>query len=250
MSEKLTSEGICLFCEKTFKQSGMNRHLITHLKAMEKENSKKGSSYLVNVKAGVMFLSLWVDGKTDFDELDSFLRAIWLECCGHMSSFTDKHGHYSQPEEDDDEIDDFFGFEKPDNEVPMSFQVSKVFEKGKKLDYEYDFGSTTDLAIEIKEEFAMPAQNSIVLLSRNEPLKIMCCDCGTNPATAICIIHLWEGTGYFCEKCAKKHEKKCADFGDYARLEVVNSPRMGVCGYEGGQIDTERDGVYREKIGS
>jgi hypothetical protein len=167
-----------------------------------------------------------------------------------MSSFTDKKGHYLHPRDEEDED---FGYEKPDNEVPIAFKVSKVFEKGKKLDYQYDFGSTTYLAIEVKEEFAMPAQNSIVLLSRNEPLKIMCCDCGTSPATAICAthIHLPEGKGYFfCEKCAKKHGKKCEDFADYARLEVVNSPRMGVCAYEGGAVDTERDGVYGEKADS
>ena len=28
---------------------------------------------------------------------------------------------------------------------------------------------------------------------------------------------------------------------------VVNSPRMGECGYEGGSIDLERDGVYKMK---
>jgi len=27
-------------------------------------------------------------------------------------------------------------------------------------------------------------------------------------------------------------------------MPIVNSPRMGVCGYEGGVIDIERDGVF------
>jgi hypothetical protein len=27
-------------------------------------------------------------------------------------------------------------------------------------------------------------------------------------------------------------------------MPIVNSPRMGVCGYEGGTIDKERDGIY------
>jgi hypothetical protein len=51
----------------------------------------------------------------------------------------------------------------------------------------------------------------------------------------------------FCDKCAKKHAKKCEDFEDYAALPVVNSPRMGVCAYEGGCIDTERDGAFVKK---
>ena len=34
------------------------------------------------------------------------------------------------------------------------------------------------------------------------------------------------------------------DFAEYASLPVVNSPRIGVCAYEGGIIDTERDSVF------
>jgi hypothetical protein len=53
----------------------------------------------------------------------------------------------------------------------------------------------------------------------------------------------------FCEKCAKKHAKECEDFADgYAVMPVVNSPRMGVCAYEGGCIDTERDGVSFDRF--
>jgi hypothetical protein len=55
---------------------------------------------------------------------------------------------------------------------------------------------------------------------------------------------MYEEDAGFCDKCAEKHAKKCADFEDYASLPIVNSPRMGVCGYMGGTIDTERDGVF------
>jgi hypothetical protein len=55
---------------------------------------------------------------------------------------------------------------------------------------------------------------------------------------------MYDDNAEFCDKCAEKHAKKCEDFADYASMPVVNSPRMGVCGYEGGSIDTERDGVY------
>jgi hypothetical protein len=45
----------------------------------------------------------------------------------------------------------------------------------------------------------------------------------------------------------KKVEKTCADFEEFARMPVVHSPRMGVCGYTGGIIDAERDGPYKEQ---
>jgi len=53
---------------------------------------------------------------------------------------------------------------------------------------------------------------------------------------------LWRG--WICDKCADKHTEGCEDFADYASMSVVNSPRMGICGYESGTIDTERDGVF------
>ena len=51
-----------------------------------------------------------------------------------------------------------------------------------------------------------------------------------------------------CEKCAEKHAKECEDLSDCAAMSVVNSPRMGVCAYNGGSIDTERDGVFVKKV--
>ena len=240
MSEKLSSEGICDFCGKTQAQRGINRHLNSHL---SKEKGKAGTSFLVYVKADIMFLSLWVDGDTTFDELDDFLRAIWLECCGHLSAFRDPKGIYVQAPSQED---DFFDF-SDDHEVPMDMRMNRVLAKGKKLNYEYDFGSTTPLNIEVKYEYEIQASSSIILLSRNEPLKIMCDLCGKAPATDICSIHIWEGEGYYCEDCTEIHEEKCEDFAEYAAMPVVNSPRMGVCAYDGGSIDLERDGVYKGK---
>lgn len=239
MLEKTTSEGSCYFCQKMVGQSGMNRHLTTHLNALQKEDTtKRATSFLVYVKADIMFLNLWVSDTTTFKKLDQFLRSIWLECCGHMSAFYDKNGNYIH------KVTDEFSQPYPQN-VPFEMQVGKVFSKGKKLDYEYDFGSTTLLAIEVKNAFDIKAPQPIVLLSRNEPLHLLCDTCTTNIATAICSVHLYDEQSFFCEKCAKKHAKTCEDFADYARMEVVNSPRMGVCSYSGGKIDTERDGLYK-----
>ena len=36
---------------------------------------------------GDFWLHLQASGRTTLDELDFYLRAIWLECCGHMSRF-------------------------------------------------------------------------------------------------------------------------------------------------------------------
>ena len=223
MQEKLKSEGKCLFCGKTFAKAGINRHLATHLE--EKAiTAISGSSFLVKVEtdkywgATPYFLSLWIDGDTTMKTIDKFLRDIWLECCGHLSKF---HG------------------------AGMAKKAKDVFEKGVRIDYEYDFGSTTALTLTVIGEYSIKSDKKIVLLSRNEPPEIICSICKKVPATQICTVCMYDGNAVFCDKCAEKHAEKCGDFSDYASMPIVNSPRMGVCGYEGGIIDTERDGVFK-----
>ena len=64
----------------------------------------------------------------------------------------------------------------------------------------------------------------------------MCSICGDSDSESM-----------FCTECAKKHAKTCSDFADYAAMSVVNSPRMGVCSYDGGIIDKERDRAWVNK---
>jgi hypothetical protein len=135
-----------------------------------------------------------------------------------------------------------------DNEIPMNKKVNKIFHKDLKLKYEYDFGSSTYLQLTVVDEYPVKADDEIVLLSRNEPLELLCDLCKTEPATQICTVHQWNGgDNVFCDKCAKKHAKTCSDFANYASLPVVNSPRIGVCCYDGGSIDLERDVFVKNK---
>jgi len=260
MQEKLKSEGKCLFCGKTFAKAGINRHLATHL-TEKTETGKPGKSFFVKVETNKRwgdlpyFLSLWIDGEAKMKDLDDFLRNIWLECCGHMSAFRNpkmcKSGGgmvntmeaYEYLEKGNvakyEKI-----MEETAGEIPMSRKVKDALYSGLVLDYEYDFGSSTELSITVVEIYPIKADKKIVLLSRNEPPEIMCAICGQAPATQICSVCLYDGNSIFCNKCAPKHAKKCEDFADYASMPVVNSPRMGVCAYEGGTIDKSRDGIF------
>lgn len=263
MEQNPKSEGKCHFCGKTFAKAGINRHLKTHLQKKAIENAK-GSSFLVKIESdprwgsSPYFLSLWIDGEATMEHIDTFLKDIWLECCGHMSAFRNpqlkrqgrgmwdyfeamellEKGKIKQYEE---MMEDVSG------EIPKSRKVNKVFYKDLKLEYEYDFGSSTQLLLTEIEEYPVKADKKIVLLSRNEPLEWLCDTCGKASATHICIAHGWGEGSMFCDKCGKKHAKTCEDFEDYAAMPVVNSPRMGVCAYEGGVIDTERDGIFVKK---
>ncbi|MFN0203012.1 MAG: hypothetical protein ACKVTZ_15920 [Bacteroidia bacterium] len=219
--EKLTSEGKCLYCNQLLNKRSIGKHLDKHLNELPKVEGAK--AFHVRVEFDVFFLELLVAGDCTLKKIDGFLRQIWLECCGHLSAFSDK---------------------KTRNEVPMTKKASAILFKGLVLEYEYDFGSTTLLTLKVTEEFALKPKESITLLSRNEPLAIMCSTCGKEPAVEMCMICMYEEQAVYCKKCSKKHQKTCADAADYALMRVVNSPRMGVCGYAGGSIDKERDGVY------
>jgi len=222
MQEKLKSEGKCLFCNKTFAKAGINRHLDSHLSEMS-VSGKSGKSFLVKIETDKnwsntpYFLSIWVDGEATMKNIDKFLRDIWLECCEHLSKFYD---------------------------VGMQQKARNIFAKGLRLDYEYDFGSSTLLTLTVMKEYPIKADQKIVLLSRNEPLHIMCAICGKAPATQICVVCMDEDiNAEFCDKCAPQHSEKCEDFAD-ASMPIVNSPRIGICGYTGGTIDKERDCVF------
>lgn len=262
MSE-LISTGKCLYCNQGFKKAGITRHLDKHL-AEKSLTGKPGKSFLLKTepdpKWGTTpyFLQLWVDGNCTMQDVDVFLRQIWLECCGHMSSFrnptlrSNSTGMWDFFEAENllakGKTKDYEKLmEESNGEIPKSRKAKDALYKGLKLEYEYDFGSTTALQITVSVEYPVQADQKIVLLSRNEPLEILCEICSVKPAVKICSVCIYDGESTFCKGCAKKHAKTCPDFNDYAAMPVVNSPRMGVCGYEGGSIDTNRDGIFVKK---
>jgi hypothetical protein len=153
----------------------------------------------------IYWLDLEVSPDATLGHLDLFLREVWLECCGHLSGFFDGGG-----------------------ELEMSSRVRGAFPAvGQRLGYEYDFGSTTGLTLlrRASERGQRGGTEKVRLLARNDPPRWPCTDCD-EPATVICSYCSWEGGGFYCEDHAREH-----DCEDEAFLPVVNSPRMGVCGY-------------------
>lgn len=240
-------------------KSRINRHLQKHL-ADKTKSSKAGKSFLIKIEtnsrwgSSPYFLSFWVDGETTIGDIDDFLRGIWLECCGHMSSFTNPKNKQKGGMWDLFEAENLLAkgkkkeyenmMEESNGEIPKNRKVNAALTKNMKIDFEYDFGSTTSLHLTVIEEYPVKTDEDIVLLSRNEPPEIFCETCAKEPATQICTVCMGYEKSAFCKKCAKQHAKTCSDFADYAAMPVVNSPRMGVCAYEGGTIDTKRDGAF------
>ncbi len=225
MAKQKSSQGKCIYCNQMFSQSEIGKHISKHLTEKEKTDAgaKPKNFFHIEVEADEMFLHLLVKGNIKMESVDFFLRGIWLECCGHMSGFGNSHG-----------------------EIDMNEKVQNVFAPGIKIYHDYDYGSTTRIFLKGLNNYQLNLKESLLLLSRNEPLKIMCSICKTEPAVNLCSICFYDEESFFCESCSEKHGETCEDFADYSCMPIVNSPRMGVCGYEGGTIDVERDGVYRK----
>jgi hypothetical protein len=82
----------CLLCDSEYTGRGMGKHLSSCIKKKLASggNDLAGNYYHIAVQAAYdrdYFLHLLVSFNTTLEELDNFLRAIWLECCGHMSAF-------------------------------------------------------------------------------------------------------------------------------------------------------------------
>ena len=222
------SKGTCNLCARTFSKNMMTRHLkscpestdVTQATASGRSRGPtKGFHLLVEGRyAPEYWMHLRVPAGMKLSKLDDFLRATWLECCGHLSAFRIDGRSYSVMP-----MDEF-------DERNMNHAMEKVLYPDIKFFHEYDFGTTTELTLRVlsEEEFKAPAK-AINVLARNTPPEFSCMSC-QNPATQLCVECSWEeeGESFLCGKCTAQHECSEEMF-----LPVVNSPRVGMCGYEG-----------------
>lgn len=111
----------------------------------------------------------------------------------------------------------------------LDVRLGKVLKVGQKFSYEYDFGSTTHLNLRVvleREGVVRDEEDPVEILARNVPPVILCKVCG-KPATKVASGYYDAEENGYCNKCARK--SRDVDM----MLPVVNSPRVGVCGYTG-----------------
>jgi Plasmid pRiA4b ORF-3-like protein len=229
-----TSKGICTFCHNEYSKAGMSRHLETCKQRAKSEATPEGqragrktNRFHLRVEGRdvpMYWMHLDVTNSVTLATLDQFLRAIWLECCGHLSAFEIDGVRYSV-HADMYESDSVWG----QRQKNMDVRLDKVLRLGQSCSYEYDFGSTTDLTIKmISEQKGAMTREPIQVIARNNAPQESCTGCG-KPATSMCTECIYdEGGGALCDTCAKEHS--C---GTEMLLPLVNSPRVGVCGYTG-----------------
>ena len=221
MARRKQSRGKCTFCEREMTRSGLARHLSDCPKREEvvstadREPGQEQVLYHLQVQdawGGSFWLHLEMNDSATLDDLDYYLRAIWLECCGHLSRFS--AGGWGS------------------KEIPMSKRADHVFEPGIELTHIYDFGTSSETLVKVVEmRKGKPlTPHPIVLMARNEPPEAYCVECG-QPASWLCLECVYEldKSGMLCDEHAEEH--LCDNYG--GPLPVVNSPRVGMCGYGG-----------------
>jgi hypothetical protein len=250
-----TTKGKCSFCGQTFSGAGMTRHLQacpqrqTAIQAANEAGEKalrgKGRKaprrafhlQVTGTYAPVYWMHLEISAHSKLADLDSFLRDTWLECCGHLSAFRIEGTSYdSYPDEMS------FGGGPPSKS--MQVPLGMILRPGLEFGYEYDFGTTTELTLKMVDERPghLTGKKTVHVMARNDPPDIKCDHCHEKPARVICTECSWEGTGWLCEDCARTHE--C---GPDMFLPVVNSPRVGDCGYTG---DADEEKAFGELMDS
>lgn len=221
MAKKEQPKGQCDFCQETMTRRKLFNHLEKCAKREEAikkaEKSQRSPQKLFHLRAKNPYtLEFWLDlevkGSARLRDLDEYLREIWLECCGHLSEFSCR---------------DFFA-----DKISMQKEIEDVFKQEKAIYHSYDFGTTSETVVELisAREGKPLSANPMFLMSRNEMPEEKCLEC-KKIATHICIECLYENEkGWlYCDEHTEEHP--CDEYGE--PMPLVNSPRLGMCGYEG-----------------
>ena len=213
------SRGRCAFCRHETTKGAIGRHLDTCAVRQQRISATKNRrpQSLIHLRiqdeyAPAFWFDVEVDGTASLGDIDSYLRSIWLECCGHKSMFTT--GGWGS------------------DELANPRRVDSVFKDRVELVHIYDFG--TESVTRIKAMGSRRAEpltrRPIVLMARNLIPEAQCIDCD-QPATHLCqeCQQEWDSPGLLCRRHTQDHPHD--DYGE--PIELVNSPRLGLCGYTG-----------------
>lgn len=214
MDKKIATKGICNSCKQLVTRNSAKSHINKCFSIGEARTTV--DAFLVKVqwphKNPIYWLYLAVPFKATLEDLDDFLRKTWLECCSHLSQFRIKNKFFSS--DSDFEPDIYSSIEL----LSMSIASEKVLLPGLKFIHEYDFGSTTELLLEVVEIIKIKTTKKISIMIRNQEPEFKCDFCDKKA------MMISSEDGLICESCVGVEE---------SYLPIVNSPRTGVCAYVG-----------------
>ena len=228
MAARKQHKGVCGFCGRESTKGGLTRHLASCAARKDAvqtaDAGSRGAATLIHLRVqddhrAEFWLDLEINGSAALRDLDSYLRAIWLECCGHMSMFSE--GGWGEGDE-----------------LPMDARIDRMLKPGAELVHIYDFGESSETLIKsVSAREGKPASDRpIILMSRNKPPGYVCSECDRSAVRACpgCSLFGNLAGGVFCESHAETHTCEWMEFGDEEAPPLLqNSPRVGMCGYDG-----------------
>lgn len=213
--------GTCALCGEAITKRGVSKHLErcprwnTVLQAAQASSRPEETLWHLRVQDAYdkdFWLNLEMSGSASLEKLDKYLRAIWLECCGHLSKFT---------------IGGWSGMD-----IAKARKADAIFQPGLTLRHLYDFGTTSETDIKVVgfRSGKTASKHPITLLARNQMPPVECQECD-QPAKWLCQECMYEEnkTGYLCDEHVEGHPH--SNYGD--PMPLFNSPRTGMCGYSG-----------------
>lgn len=220
-------QGKCYYCGKELNERTIKRHMKSCLEMqsvineeMAQKRSRTRNQFILSLKDKYnkkrYCMYLFISGELQVVHLDKFIRDVWVECCSHLSSFTIDNNRYN---------------DNSDGMYAMNVFLKDVLREGLKFDYEYDFGSTTYIELEVIDEIKVSTKHSMIeIIARNNEIVHKCSRCGKNAQYLS-----YSKKEFLCKDCAKGYSDY--DFNNMCIEEIgneyYNSPRDGVCGYCG-----------------
>ncbi len=204
------SKGACAYCGQEIAKGAVGKHLSAcpkrHAIISGAEHKKVGRETLYHLRVQDAWRSQsWLDlemrGSSTLEDLDYYLRGIWLECCGHMSRFS-VGGWHGQ-------------------ELGKRRRVAEVFKSGIEVTHIYDFGTSSETLIKAlgKREGKPTTPRPIALMARNIMPEAKCIEC-EQPAAWLCIECLTEEDvwGTLCDAHGETHPHE--NYGEPIRLVI------------------------------
>ncbi len=122
-------------------------------------------AFTIMVSDGPYWMILLVPKVMKLHYLDRFLRMTWLECCCHLSCFIIDDEWYHCPSGMTSNCKGHGGyFDEVDTKVMTDYRVQDVMHVGDIIGYNYDFGTTTNLKVDIFGESQSPSCDEVFVL--------------------------------------------------------------------------------------
>jgi hypothetical protein len=224
MAKQTPTPGRCMICKEVVTKRTILNHI---LKNHTSESGMKRFFIMVDTPSpSPYWLALLADPDAELKKLDSLLRSVWLECCGHLSLFTIQGAEYMTTWDE-------AGCDKdlPDTEN-MYDKMKELLRPGMKFSHEYDFGTPTELRLKIADLLLVDSSSPVDVVGMNTKPVMICDDCG-KPAEFHYVE--WGEEKNLCRSCSENEE----EYDERMFHPICNSPRTGVCGYEGGRYDED-----------